>query len=106
MRRTITVADISIEALRHEIELLREEIVIRMEAASQLLDEKMEQVGRQFQMIEDYRKEAKGDSRKEVDAALAAQKEAINKSEVFFHQEITNLRRDLDETKRRITSVE
>lgn len=120
--------DLTTQALRREIELLREEIKLRWALGDKLLDEKMAHVSEKFEMLERYRQEAKDDSRKEVEAALTAQKEsvreqtlasdrAINKSEdainkqlgdlkTSFHQEITNLRRDLDETKKRITSVE
>lgn len=107
----------TIEALRHEIELLREEIDRRGDADAKLLDEKMSYVKDMFMMIEDRRKEAKDDSRKEVDAALEAQQEAANKSEASFKEQLDglktalarveeNLRRDIEETKKRVTSVE
>lgn len=107
----------TIEALRREIELLREEIDRRGDADAKLLDEKMSYVKDMFMMIEDRRKEAKDDSRKEVDAALTAQKDAVNKSEMAFKEQLDglkmalarveeNLRRDIEETKNRIGKVE
>jgi hypothetical protein len=79
--------------------------------------EKLAHFADKFRIIERLRVEQKEDVKAAVDAALAAQKEAIGKSEAATKEQIAGLgatattayealRRDIDDLKNRLTVVE
>ena len=101
---------------------------MQMQSMDDLMDEKFQAVGKEFDLIESRRVEQKQDTKAALDAALAAAKEAvteqtaasekaINKSEAATDKRIDQLgerfdtafdgqRRDIDEVKQRLTAIE
>lgn len=106
-----------IDALRREIELLRELLTTQAEADSGLSDQRFESLQRQMANVEKRRVEQKDDTQSAVDAALAAQKEAAGKMEAMvsaridglrenFETEIRSIRDMLADLKDRVTQAE
>lgn len=116
------------EALQREISALSQLIDAKIAGNTKARDEEVKRLNQQLQLVERQRVEQKKDTKDAVDAALAAQKEAvreqtiasersISKSETAtnkqleqlastFASEAASLRRSMDELKERITDVD
>jgi hypothetical protein len=65
------------EYFSKEIDLLREIYTVKIDAVVQISNERFDRVRDQFLIVEAQREEQKADTQKAVEAALAAQKEAV-----------------------------
>lgn len=91
--------ELTTQALRREIEGLREFLESRLSGHVKLSEEK-------FERIESLRREQKEDTEKAVQSALAALKELINELKSGFDTEITALQRRVDENRDRIVDTD
>jgi phage-related minor tail protein len=105
------------EALRREIQNLKEQMESKLDAAKELRDEKFNSVDDKLDLGERQRVEQKADTEKAITAALEAQKEAANKSEAAvakqleqmqntFKTEIGNLTTNMSDIKDRVGKME
>jgi DNA repair exonuclease SbcCD ATPase subunit len=125
---SIDPTTLTTQALTREIAALKELTEQRIEGLENLCREKFKAMHQTFKMVERQRIEQKQDTQMAVNAALKAQQDAvheqteasekaINKSESStndslkqlagnFSTEITSLRREINEVKDRVTSIE
>lgn len=105
------------EALQREVDAIRREALGGRELMEARIAGMKEVVDLQFNLITEWRLEQKEDTRTAVNAALAAQKEAITKQEIStsrqidqlsaaFATAIEELRRVTDELKERVGKIE
>jgi hypothetical protein len=127
-RRASDPTALTIDRVLREISLLNARFALQLSGLTELIDEKLKAVDLQFQLVERQRIEQKVDTKTAVDAALAAQKEAvreqtqaseraIEKSEnsfasqlaqlsTTFQTAITAVTTTLNDTKERVSRVE
>jgi cobalamin biosynthesis Mg chelatase CobN len=128
-RRAVTdPTALTIDRVLREIGLLNARFALQISSLSELIDEKLKAVDLQFALVERQRIEQKVDTKTAVDAALAAQKEAVReqtqaseraiaKSETSFVSQINALGNTvqtaivgitttLNDTKERLSRVE
>ena len=67
---------------KQEIDLLREIYSVKIDAVIQTANDRFDRVKDQFAQVENQREEQKSDTQKAVDAALAAQKEAVREQTI------------------------
>jgi hypothetical protein len=114
---TTDAVNAAVDISRREITALRELLGERMDAMDDARENDRHAFKERFARIEQLRIEQKADVKEAVDAALAAQKEAISKSEMATKEQIAglsttattaydSLRRDIDDLKSRVTIVE
>lgn len=116
-RLTTEAVNAAVDISRREIESLRELLGQRIDAMDVAEERLRGRMDERFRLVEQQRVEQKADVKAAVDAALAAQKEAIGKSEMATKEQIAglsqtastaydSLRRDIDDLKSRVTVVE
>jgi hypothetical protein len=114
---TTDAVNAALDITRREMKALEEQLTGRMNAMDGREKERIEWMKERFTRVESLRVEQKEDVKAAVDAALAAQKEAINKSEQSTKEQISalsttattaydSIRRDIDDLKGRVTVVE
>jgi uncharacterized protein (DUF342 family) len=114
---TTDAVNAAVDISRREINALRELLCQRMDGMDAAEIERYKRMEERFARVEQMRIEQKNDVAAAVAAALAAQKEAIGKTELSTKEQITSLsatastayeaiRRDIDDLKARVTIVE
>jgi hypothetical protein len=114
---TTDAVNAAVDVSRRELEAAVRLLGARMDGMDDVEREKICRFTDKFKTIESQRLEQKADVKAAVDAALAAQKEAIGKSEAATKEQIVSLgtnaqtanealRRDIDDLKSRVTIVE
>ena len=109
--------ELTTDALRREIEALKELINTRITAAEELAKEKFRAIAAQLNEADKQRLEQKADTKDAVAAALEAQEKAIEKSEGHTADQIKQLSNTVDtkvqalershsDLKERVTTVE
>lgn len=105
------------EALQREVKRLEDLLDVRLDSADRISSQQWAAVARQFGTIEEQRKEQKQDTKEAVDAALVAQKQAVEKTEVAVSKQLDQLsntfaaeraadREAISDLKERIVGVE
>jgi hypothetical protein len=127
-RRASDPTALTIDRVLREISLLNARFALQIASLSELIEEKLKAVDLQFALVERQRIEQKVDTKTAVDAALAAQKEAVReqtqaseraiaKSETSFVSQINALGNTvqtaivgitttLNDTKERLSRIE
>lgn len=80
------------EALLREVARLEDLINVRFSSADQINRERWSAIEKQFAIIEEQRKEQKTDTNEAVRAALVAQKETSEKTEIAVSRQLEQLR--------------
>lgn len=85
------------EALNREIASVREVIEQQIDAVREVQHERSLRIAQQFESVENQRKEQKQDTQKAVDAALAAQKEAVKEQTLSFEKATEKSERSIND---------
>lgn len=80
------------EALTREVKRLEDLLEVRLDSVEQISIQRWAAIEKQFATIEEQRKEQKQDTKEAVDAALVAQKQAVEKTEIAVSKQLDQLR--------------
>jgi hypothetical protein len=114
---TTDAVNAALDITRRELVALKDLLGQRMDGMDHAESSRYQMMEERFARVEQLRIEQKNDASAAISAALAAQKEAIGKSEAATKEQITALgttattaydalRRDIDDLKSRVTIVE
>lgn len=114
---TTDAVNAAVDISRRELASLKDLLYQRMDGMDDAEASRYQMMEERFARVERLRIEQKNDATAAIDAALAAQKEAIAKSEAATKEQIGSLgltattayeaiRRDIDDLKSRVTIVE
>lgn len=79
------------EALQREVRRLEDLLDVRLDSADRISVQRWSAVEKQFATIEEQRREQKMDTNEAVRAALVAQKEAVEKTEIAVSKQLDQL---------------